>query len=93
MCVNRRLLLRKSPLVVTLKHLGNEMLEEMVGIAQKIESFNLAFRLAWPHISEHQKREPDIARRLHDSIRRQLNEGATEGLFIASEALKDIERS
>jgi hypothetical protein len=70
------------------------MLAEMAGIARKIESFNLAYRLAWQHISEHQKREqPDISRRLHDSIRRQLTEGATEGVFIASEALKDVERS
>jgi hypothetical protein len=66
----------------------------MAGIAQKIESFNLAYQLAWKHISEDQKRkQPDIARRLHDSIKRQLKEGATEPVFIASEALKDIERS
>ena len=61
----------------------------MAGIAQKIETFNLAFQLAWKHISEDQKRmQPNIARRLDDSIRQ-----ATEPVFIASEALKDIERS
>jgi hypothetical protein len=66
----------------------------MAGIAQQIESFNLAFQLAWKHISEDQKRkQPNIARRLHDSIKRQIKEGATEAVFIASEALKDIERS
>lgn len=66
----------------------------MAGIAQKIETFNLAFQLAWKHISEDQKRtQSNIARRLDDSIRRQLKEGATEPVFIASEALKDIERS
>jgi hypothetical protein len=66
----------------------------MAGIAQKIETFNLAFKLTWKHISEDQKRtQPEIARRLDDSIRRQLKEGATEPLFIASEAIKDIERS
>ena len=65
----------------------------MAGIARKIESYNLGYRLAWKHISEDQKRwQPDIAQRLHDSIRRQLKEGATEALFIASEALKDLER-
>ena len=64
----------------------------MAGIAQQIELYNLAYKLAWKHISEDQKRkQPDIARRLHDSIRRQLKEGATEPLFIASEALKDVE--
>jgi hypothetical protein len=66
----------------------------MAGIAQQIESFNLAFQLAWKHISEDQKRkQPNIAWRLHDSIKRQIKEGATEAVFIASEALKDIERS
>ena len=66
----------------------------MAGIARKIELYNLVYRLAWVHISEHQRREqPDIARRLHDSIRRQVKEGATEPVFIASEALRDIERS
>ena len=66
----------------------------MAGIAQKVELFNSAYQLAWKYISEDQKRkQPDIAWRLHDSIRRQLKEGATEPLFIASEALKDVERS
>jgi hypothetical protein len=66
----------------------------MAGIARNIELYNSAYSLAWKHISEHQKREqPDIARRLHDSIRRQLNEGRTESVFIASEALKDIDRN
>ena len=44
----------------------------MAGIAQKIKLYNLVYRLAWEHISEHQRREqPDIAWHLHDSIRRQ----------------------
>jgi hypothetical protein len=65
----------------------------MAGIARKIESYNLAFRLAWKHIPEDQKRKQrDVAQRLDDSIRRQLKEGATEPVFIASEALKDLER-
>jgi hypothetical protein len=65
----------------------------MAGIAQKIELFNFAYQLAWKHISEDQKRkQPNIARRLHDSIKRQIKEGATEAVFIASEALKDVER-
>ena len=61
---------------------------------RKIKSYNLAYRLAWEHISEHQKREhQDILRRLDESIKRQVNEGATEPVFIASEALRDIEKS
>ena len=63
----------------------------MAGIAQNIELFNEAYSLAWKHISELQKHEqPNIT--LYDSIRRQLKEGATEPLFIASEALKDVEK-
>ena len=64
----------------------------MAGIARKIKSYNLAYRLAWNHISEDQKRnQPNLARLLDDSIRRQLKEGATEPVFIASEALKDVD--
>jgi hypothetical protein len=64
----------------------------MAGIARNIELYNLAYSLAWKHISARQKREqPEMARRLHDSIRRQLNDGATEPLFIASEALKEVD--
>jgi hypothetical protein len=66
----------------------------MAGIARNIELYNSAYSLAWKHISERQKRErPDIARRLHDSIRRLLKDGETESLFIASEALKALEES
>jgi hypothetical protein len=66
----------------------------MVGIARNIELYNSAYSLAWKHISEHQNREqPNIARRLHDSIKRQLGDGATEALFIASEALKALDET
>jgi hypothetical protein len=66
----------------------------MAGIAQNIELYNSAYRLAWKHISELQKRvNANIALRLHDSIRRQLKEGAIEPLFIASEALKALDES
>ena len=65
----------------------------MAEIARKVETFNLAFQLAWKYISEDQKRQqPNVAGLLHDSIRRQLKEGATEAVVIASEALKDVER-
>jgi hypothetical protein len=64
----------------------------MAGIAQNIELYNLAYRLAWKHISERQKSVyPNIAFLLADSIRRQLKAGALEPVLIASEALKDIE--
>ena len=63
----------------------------MAEVAQKVESYNLAYQLAWKHISEDEKRkQPNIARLLHNSIRRQLTEGATEPVFIASEALEEL---
>ena len=63
----------------------------MAEVARKVESYNLAYRLAWKHISEDEKRkQPNIARLLRNSIRRQLSEGATEPVFIASEALADV---
>src|SRR5262245_53252505 len=66
--------------------------ETMAGIARNIELYNSAYSLAWKHISELQKHEqPEIARRLHDSIERQLENGATEPLFIASDALKALD--
>ena len=66
----------------------------MAGIARNIELYNSAYSLAWKHISEQQKRErPNIARGLHDSIRRLLKDGETEPLFIASEALKALDVS
>jgi hypothetical protein len=66
----------------------------MAGIARNIELYNLAYSLAWKHISERQKHErPEIARRLHGSIRGLLKDGETEPVFIASEALKAFEES
>jgi hypothetical protein len=63
-------------------------------LRENIELYNSAYRLAWKPISERQKREqPNIARRLHDSIRRYLKDGETEPVFIASEALKVLEES
>jgi hypothetical protein len=64
----------------------------MIKIAESIERYNLAYKLAWKHISERQKREyPNVATFLHDAIRRQLKERAVEPLFIAAEA-KNIEK-
>ena len=66
----------------------------MAGIAQSVQLYNSAYKLAWKYISEDQKREqPNIARYLHDSIRRRLKEGATEAVFIASDALEDVEKT
>jgi hypothetical protein len=37
------------------------------------------------------REKPNIPLRLHDSIQREITKGATEPLFIASEALRDVE--
>ena len=61
------------------------------GIARNVELYNFAFKLAWKYISEHQMgHRPDIARQLHDSIRRELTKGASEATFIAFNALHDL---
>ena len=63
----------------------------MVRIARSIGLYNSAYRLAWQHISEQQKRErSDVAQRLHESIERQLKEGASLDVLIASEALSEL---
>jgi hypothetical protein len=55
---------------------------------------SLAYRIAWSQISPLRKREqPDISLRLHASIRRQLNGGATDPLSIATEAFKALGES
>jgi hypothetical protein len=61
-----------------------------MGLAH-IEVYNSAYRLAWKHVSELQKREKPNISRSHESIRLQIKKGATEPLFIASEALRDVE--
>ena len=60
--------------------------------ARNIELYSSAYRIAWKEISRLQKREqPNIALRLHASIRRLLKKGATDPSLIASEALKALE--
>jgi hypothetical protein len=62
--------------------------------ARNIDIYSTAYRIAWKQISSIRKREqPDISLRLHASIRRQLNDGATDPLLIATEAFKDLGES
>jgi hypothetical protein len=62
--------------------------------ARNIELYISAYRLAWMRLSLLQKCEqPDISLRLHDSIRDQIKEGAIDPSSIASEALRDIDKS
>jgi hypothetical protein len=59
--------------------------------ARNIELYSSAYRNRLDRLSLLQKCEqPDISLRLHDSIRRQLKEGATDPLSIATEAFKAL---
>jgi hypothetical protein len=61
---------------------------------RNIELYSSAYRIAWKQISPLRKREqPDISLRLHACIRRQLKDGATDPLFIATEAFKALGES
>jgi hypothetical protein len=60
-------------------------------IARNIDLYGSAYRLALKHISLVQKYEqPTLVLRLHASIRRQIDEGRSDSLSIAAEALKDV---
>jgi hypothetical protein len=59
--------------------------------AQNVELYSSAYRIAWKQISPVRKREqPDISLRLHACIGRQLKDGATDPLFIATEAFRAL---
>jgi hypothetical protein len=61
--------------------------------ARNIELYSSAYRTAWNRISALQKREqPNIALRLHASIRRKLKEGTKDPFLIACEALGDLQK-
>ena len=58
--------------------------------ARHIELYGSTYGLAWKQISALQKREqPNIALRLHAAIRRQIENGEIDPLFIVSKALRD----
>ncbi len=62
----------------------------MPGIAQRIELFNQAFRLAWPHLSQDETKRPNASRLLSDAIQRRLKLGATDVVQIAAEAVIEV---
>jgi L-arabinose isomerase len=60
-------------------------------IAQRIELYSTAYKLALAQIPADQIRErPDISLRIHGSIRRQLKAGAIDAHTVAFTALKDV---
>ena len=60
-------------------------------IKRNIELYSSAYHFAWCQVSPLQKREqPKIALLLHASIRHQIDEGATDPLSVASEALSEL---
>ena len=66
------------------------VLRKTGNVGQNIQLYGLAYRIAWKQISALRKR-PDIALRLHASVRSQLKKGATDPLVIASEALRALD--
>jgi len=83
--VPKRKVRRFSPLVKTRQFTKGQT-------AQKVELYNSAYKLAWEQISSAQRRQPsDISLRIHASIRRQLEVGATDPFIMASTALEDID--
>jgi hypothetical protein len=61
---------------------------------RNIELYSSAYRIAWKQISPFRKRQqPDLSLRLHACIRRQLKDGATDPLLIATEAFKALGES
>jgi hypothetical protein len=60
-------------------------------IAQRIEVYSAAYKIAWELIPSLQRRaQPDISLRIHASIRRQLKAGANDPKVIALAALNDV---
>jgi hypothetical protein len=66
------------------------VLRKTGNLGQNIQLYGLAYRIAWKRISA-LRQHPDIALRLHASIRSQLKKGATDPLVIASEALRALD--
>lgn len=62
----------------------------MAGIAQSIELFNQAFRLALPYLSADEARNSNVSRLLSEAIQRRLKLGMTDPVQIAAEAVVDV---
>jgi hypothetical protein len=60
------------------------------GIARRIELFNQALRLAWPHLSPDETKRPNASRLLSDAIQRRLKLGASDPVQIAAEAVLEV---
>jgi len=60
------------------------------GIARRVELFNQALRLAWPHLSQEEIKRPNASRFLSDAIQRRLKLGATDPALIAAEAVVEV---
>jgi hypothetical protein len=62
-----------------------------VGIARSIELFNIAYKLAWDHVSQHHEMMPsNTALMLSNSIRDQIKAGATNAAETAGDAIKNL---
>ena len=60
-------------------------------IAQDVELYSSAYRLALKLISEQKREYPNLFLRLHDCIRREIKEGEKDPSLIAAKALSDLQ--
>jgi hypothetical protein len=60
-------------------------------IAQDVELYSSAYKLALKHISEQKREYLNVCLLLHASIRRQIKEGEKDPSLIAAKALTDLQ--
>ena len=65
----------------------------MADIARRIELYNQAFQLAHEHVAKDQalRERPGISKELHDAIRRQIADGASDVVAVAAAAVRAVE--
>jgi hypothetical protein len=66
----------------------------MSGIAHRVELYNQSFQLAREHIAKDPalNSRADLAKQLHDAIRRELNSGSDDVVAIAASAVRALQQ-
>jgi hypothetical protein len=62
------------------------------GIARRVEVFNQAFRLAWPHLTQPEIQKANVAQLLSEAIQRRLRVGESDPVEIAANVIAEIKR-
>jgi hypothetical protein len=62
------------------------------GIARRVEVFNRAFRLAWPHLSQPEMQEANVGQLLSEAIQRRLKVGESDPVEIAANVIAEIKK-